>query len=102
MGLTTLAILPVGGAKACDGSRGPEQRHVSPLIFNLEDDAAEAVPLQRGSPEYQAVLPKVTDVLADVLRDIADDNISRADYSQDPSVTPCCNPYQISCRCQTE
>lgn len=95
------AFFITGGAKACDGSTGPEWRHVSPLIFNLEDDAAEAVPLQRGSPEYQAVLPKVTSVLADVLRDIADDNISQADYTQDPSATPCCNPYQIACCCRT-
>ncbi|XP_007639230.1 arylsulfatase G isoform X8 [Cricetulus griseus] len=95
------AFYITGGAKACDGSTGPEQLHASPLIFNLEDDAAEAAPLQRGSPEYQAVLPKVTRVLADVLQDIADDNSSRADYSQDPSVTPCCSPSQIACRCQT-
>lgn len=101
LGLTILVILPVGGAKACDGSTGPEQHHASPLIFNLEDDVAEAVPLQRGSPEYQAVLPKVTRVLADVLLDIAHDNSSQADYTQDPSVTPCCDPYQIACRCQT-
>lgn len=95
------AFYITGGAKACDGSTGPEQHHASPLIFNLEDDVAEAVPLQRGSPEYQAVLPKVTRVLADVLLDIAHDNSSQADYTQDPSVTPCCDPYQIACRCQT-
>lgn len=95
------AFYITGGAKACDGSTGPEQHHDSPLIFNLEEDAAEAVPLQRGSPEYQAVLPKVTRVLADVLRDVANDNISRADYTQDPSVTPCCSHSQIACRCQT-
>ncbi|CAH6776349.1 Arsg [Phodopus roborovskii] len=95
------AFYITGGAKACDGSTGPEQHYTSPLIFNLEDDAAEAVPLQRGSPEYQAVLLKVTRALADVLRDIADGNSSRADYTQDPSVTPCCSHSQIACRCQT-
>lgn len=94
------AFYITGGAKACDGGVGPEQHHVSPLIFNLEDDAAESSPLQKGSPEYQELLPKVTRVLADVLQDIADDNSSRADYTQDPSVTPCCNPHQITCRCQ--
>ncbi|XP_059128018.1 arylsulfatase G [Peromyscus eremicus] len=95
------AFYITGGAKACDGSMGPEQHHTSPLIFNLEDDAAEAVPLQRGSSEYQAVLPKITRILADVLLDIAHDNSSQADYTQDPSVIPCCDPYQIACRCQT-
>lgn len=94
------AFYVTGGAKACDGSVGPEQHHVSPLIFNLEDDTAEGVPLQQGSPEYQEVLPQVARALADVLRDIAADNSSRADYTQDPSVTPCCNPYQTTCRCQ--
>lgn len=79
---------------------GAEQHHEPPLIFNLEDDAAEAVPLERGSAEYQRVLPKVREVLADVLQDIAHDNVSRADYTQDPSVMPCCNPRQIACRCR--
>ncbi|XP_021511396.1 arylsulfatase G isoform X2 [Meriones unguiculatus] len=95
------AFYITGGANACDGSTGPEQHHTFPLIFNLEDDAAEAVPLQRGSPEYQAVLPEVARLLAEVLGDIAADNSSRADYTQDPSATPCCDPYQIACRCQT-
>lgn len=95
------AFYITGGARSCDGSIGPEQRHEPPLIFDLQDDAAEGVPLQRGGVEYQAVLPKVREVLADVLQDIANDNISRADYTQDPSVIPCCNLYQIACRCQT-
>uniref|UniRef100_A0A5F8AP22 Arylsulfatase G n=2 Tax=Macaca TaxID=9539 RepID=A0A5F8AP22_MACMU len=94
------AFYVTGGARACDGSIGPELQHKLPLIFNLEDDIAEAVPLERGGAEYQAVLPKVRKVLADVLQDIANDNISSADYTQDPSVTPCCNPYQVACRCQ--
>lgn len=95
-----VVIPSLGGARACDGSIGPELQHKFPLIFNLEDDIAEAVPLERGGAEYQAVLPKVRKVLADILQDIANDNISSADYTQDPSVTPCCNPYQIACRCQ--
>nr|XP_036853164.1 arylsulfatase G isoform X3 [Manis javanica] len=95
------AFYITGGATACDGSIGAEQHHEPPLIFNLEDDVAEAVPLERGSAEFQSVLPEVREVLADVLLDIAGDNVSRADYTQDPSVTPCCNPYQTACRCQT-
>ncbi|XP_004432973.1 PREDICTED: arylsulfatase G isoform X1 [Ceratotherium simum simum] len=95
------AFYTTGGAKACDGSIGPEQHHDPPLIFNLEDDIAEGVPLERGSAEYQRILPKVREVLADILQDITADNISRADYTQDPSVIPCCNPHQTACRCQT-
>ncbi|XP_075418254.1 arylsulfatase G [Tenrec ecaudatus] len=94
------AFYITGGAQACDGSVGPEQHHELPLIFNLEEDAAEGVPLDRGGAEYQAVLPQVRGALADVLQDIADDNVSRADYTQDPSATPCCNPDQAACRCQ--
>ncbi|XP_045155420.1 arylsulfatase G [Echinops telfairi] len=89
-----------GGARACDGSVGPEQHHQLPLIFNLDEDAAEGVPLDRAGAEYQAVLPQVRRALADVLQDIADDNVSRADYTQDPSATPCCDPDQAACRCQ--
>uniref|UniRef100_A0A8D2CTI2 Arylsulfatase G n=1 Tax=Sciurus vulgaris TaxID=55149 RepID=A0A8D2CTI2_SCIVU len=96
------AFYVTGGARACDGSTGPEQQHRLPLIFDLQDDVAEGVPLQRGGAEYQAVLPKVRKVLADIFQDIANDNVSRADYTQDPSVIPCCNPYQVACRCQTE
>ncbi|XP_023391421.1 arylsulfatase G [Pteropus vampyrus] len=95
------AFFITGGAKACDGSVGPEQHHEPPLIFNLEDDVAEAVPLERSSAEYERVLPRVREVLASVLEDIARDNISRVDYTRDPSVTPCCNPHRIACRCQT-
>ncbi|XP_023569914.1 arylsulfatase G isoform X2 [Octodon degus] len=94
------AFFVTGGAEACDGSIGPEQRHDPPLLFNLEKDVAEGVPLQRGSAEYQAVLPRVRKVLTAVLHDIAKDNVSRADYTQDPSATPCCNPQHATCRCQ--
>ncbi|XP_077019778.1 arylsulfatase G isoform X3 [Tamandua tetradactyla] len=95
------AFYATGGARGCDGSVGPAQYHEPPLIFNLEDDVAEGLPLERGSVEYQAVLPEVRKVLADVLQDIAADNTSRADYTQDPSGTPCCDPHRIACRCQT-
>ncbi|KAM4844111.1 arylsulfatase G isoform 3-T3 [Thomomys bottae] len=95
------AFYITGGARACDGSIGLEQHHPLPLTFNLQDDAAENKPLYRRGAEYQAVVPQVEKALKAVLQDIANDNTSRADYTQDPSVTPCCNPYRIACRCQT-
>lgn len=102
LGLMGCLLSPsLGGAKACDGSVGPEQHHEPPLIFNLEDDVAEAVPLERGGAEYERVLPRVREALASVLQDVAHDNISRVDYTRDPSVTPCCNPQRTACRCQT-
>nr|XP_051681840.1 arylsulfatase G isoform X1 [Oryctolagus cuniculus]XP_051681841.1 arylsulfatase G isoform X1 [Oryctolagus cuniculus] len=96
------AFYVTGGARACDGRVGPEQRHEPPLIFNLEDDAGEGAPLPRGGAQYQAVLPEVRQALADILHDVAGDNVSRADYTQDPSVIPCCDPAQAACRCRAE
>nr|KAF6414985.1 arylsulfatase G [Molossus molossus] len=95
------AFYVTGGAEACDGSVGPERYHEPPLIFNLEDDVAEAAPLGTGSAEYQRVLPEVRGALTDVLRDIAEDSVSSADYTQDPLVTPCCDPHHTACRCHT-
>ncbi|XP_048223091.1 arylsulfatase G [Perognathus longimembris pacificus] len=94
------AFYVTGGARACDGSIGREQHHPLPLIFNLQDDVAEGTPLPRRGAAYQAALPQIHKALEAVLQDIASDNTSRVDYTQDPSVTPCCNPYQIACRCQ--
>ncbi|XP_078294364.1 arylsulfatase G isoform X4 [Panthera onca] len=93
------AFYVTGGAKACDGKVGPPRLHEPPLIFNLEEDVAEAEPLEEGGAEYERVLPEVRQVLADVLVDIAGDKTSRADYTRDPSVTPCCDPHRKACRC---
>ncbi|KAJ1072341.1 hypothetical protein K5549_017554, partial [Capra hircus] len=38
------AFYVTGGARACDGSVGPERHHERPLIFDLEADRAEAAP----------------------------------------------------------
>lgn len=89
-----------GGAKACDGSIGKERRHQPPLIFNLQQDIQEAAPLDTETAEYRAVLPVANKALLDILWNIAADNVSTADYSHDPAVTPCCNPQHLVCRCQ--
>ncbi|XP_074975307.1 arylsulfatase G isoform X2 [Caretta caretta] len=94
------AFYTTGGAKACDGSIGLEEHHQPPLIFNLDHDIQEQVPLDMKAGEYQAVLPAITRALTDFLHDIASDNVSTADYAHDPAVTPCCNPQHIVCRCQ--
>ncbi|XP_070336198.1 arylsulfatase G isoform X8 [Odocoileus virginianus] len=93
------AFYVTGGARACDGSVGPERRHERPLIFDLEADLAEAAPLAEGGAQYRAVLPRVAAALAGALDDIARDRVSRADYSQDPSARPCCDPRRPACRC---
>uniref|UniRef100_A0A452H2T3 Sulfatase N-terminal domain-containing protein n=1 Tax=Gopherus agassizii TaxID=38772 RepID=A0A452H2T3_9SAUR len=94
------AFYTTGGAKACDGSIGLEEHHQPPLIFNLDQDIQEQVPLDVEAGEYCAVLPVITRALTDFLQDIATDNVSTADYSHDPAAMPCCNPQHIVCRCQ--
>lgn len=85
---------------ACDGSTGPAERHQPPLIFNLDRDIQEQEPLDVASREYQAVLPAISRAYAQALQDIAADNVSVADYSQDPAAIPCCNVQHVGCRCR--
>ncbi|GAB0197636.1 arylsulfatase G [Grus japonensis] len=94
------AFYTTGGAMACDGSIGPAEHHQPPLIFNLDRDIQEQEPLDVASREYQAVLPAISRAYAQALEDIATDNVSVADYSKDPAVTPCCNAQHVACRCQ--
>ncbi|XP_053851089.1 arylsulfatase G isoform X4 [Vidua macroura] len=93
------AFYTTGGAMACDGSTGPAQQHQPPLIFNLDRDIQEQEPLDVASREYQAVLPAISRAYAQALQDIAADNVSVADYSQDPAAIPCCNVQHVGCRC---
>ncbi|NXA35868.1 ARSG Arylsulfatase, partial [Eudromia elegans] len=88
-----------GGALACDGSVGPEEHHEPPLIFDLNHDFQEQEPLDVASREYQALLPAVRRAYAEALQDIATDNVSVADYSQDPAAIPCCSARHVACRC---
>ncbi|NWR24959.1 ARSG Arylsulfatase, partial [Emberiza fucata] len=93
------AFYTTGGALACDGSTGVAQQHHPPLIFNLDRDIQEQQPLDVASREYQAVLPAISRAYAQALQDIAADNVSVADYSQDPAAIPCCNVQHVGCRC---
>ncbi|XP_065591489.1 arylsulfatase G [Cyrtonyx montezumae] len=93
------AFYTTGGAKACDGSIGPEEHHHPPLIFNLDHDIQEQEPLDVASREYQAVLPAISRAYAQALEDIATDNITVADYSKDPAAVPCCSAQHVACRC---
>ncbi|NXR81322.1 ARSG Arylsulfatase, partial [Pycnonotus jocosus] len=94
------AFYTTGGAMACDGSTGPAERHQPPLIFNLARDIQEQEPLDVASREYQAVLPAISRAYTQALQDIAADNVSVADYSQDPAAIPCCNVQHVGCQCQ--
>lgn len=89
----------LGGALACGGSTGPAEHHQPPLIFNLDRDIQEQEPLDVASREYEEVLPAISRAYTQALEDIATDNVSVADYSKDPAVTPCCDPQHVACRC---
>ncbi|XP_078510422.1 arylsulfatase G [Lissotriton helveticus] len=94
------AYYMTGGAQACDGSIGFMQDHDPPLIFNLGQDPEESLPMDSSSAEYQRVFPEIDKALGYLLQDIAVDNVSKADYSHDHSVIPCCNPQHAMCRCE--
>lgn len=89
-----------GGALACDGSIGRPQFHDPPLLFNLYYDPQEGTPVARGSKEYEQMLPLIAQAVVALYEDVRTDNISTANYSQDPSAAPCCNPVLAACRCQ--
>ncbi|KAM3920870.1 arylsulfatase G [Leptodactylus fuscus] len=94
------AFYTTGGALACDGSIGLPQSHDPPLVFDLYSDPQEGAPLSQESEEYILLLPLIFKTMAILHDSIRTDNISSADYSQDPSVVPCCNPQHAACRCQ--
>ncbi|XP_073420928.1 arylsulfatase G isoform X2 [Dendrobates tinctorius] len=94
------AFYTTGGALACDGSIGPSRLHDPPLLFNLNRDPQEMTPVPQGSKEYEELLPLISQAMAALHDDVRTDNVSTADYFQDPSVAPCCNPALAACRCK--
>ncbi|KAG5854283.1 arylsulfatase G-like [Anguilla anguilla] len=94
------AFYITGAAEACGGGTGKQEVHNPPLIFDLSDDEEESTPLDSGSEEYTAVLEHVQWERDALLLDIATDHVSRADYTVDPSVAPCCDPSHVACRCK--
>ncbi|KAG9466626.1 hypothetical protein GDO78_016344 [Eleutherodactylus coqui] len=94
------AFYTTGGALACNGSTGHSQRHDPPLLFNLYYDPQEGTPVAQESEEYKRMLPLISQAMADLLEDIRMDNVSTANYAQDPSAAPCCNPMLAACRCE--
>ncbi|XP_068120014.1 arylsulfatase G-like [Hyperolius riggenbachi] len=93
------AYYTTGGAMSCDGQTGPEQQHDPPLVFNIEQDPQEGTPLDKQSVEFQQVLPQIEAAMFHLHEDLRSDNVSIADYSQNPSAMICCNPKHTVCRC---
>lgn len=96
------AFYITGGAQACGGSTGRVQLHDPPLIFDLEADAAEDVPLDPDTAQYREAAAGVARAREALLWDIASDpSVSTADYSSRASAAPCCDPARPLCRCPT-
>ncbi|XP_034049540.1 arylsulfatase G [Thalassophryne amazonica] len=90
-----------GAAEACGGATGGQQLHDPPLIFDLERDKAEEMPLDIRTPEYQMVTQRIARRREKLLWDIATDpSVSTADYSTEESAFPCCDPMRPVCRCR--
>lgn len=95
--------LLAGSAEACGGATGRQQLHDPPMIFDLQRDEAEKTPLQVGTAEYLAIAKRISSSREALLWDIATDkSVSKADYSTDPSFTPCCDPSQPVCCCSAQ
>ena len=73
--------------------------HDPPLLFNLIDDPAEEFPLDTSLLKYRKVVDKINALKSEKLADIKNDFKSIVDETKDPSVTPCCNPNNVKCRC---
>lgn len=97
------AFYITGSAEACGGATGQQQLHDPPMIFDLQRDEAEEMPLQVGTPEYLAIAERIGRRREALLWDIAtDESVSKADYRTDPSSAPCCDPAQPVCRCDKQ
>ena len=88
-----------GGSPACGGNTGPSKRHDPPLLFDLESDPNESSPLSPTSPNFGKVMKVIKKELQNLYHSLKVDNKSQADYTQDPSLTPCCNLFKPACRC---
>lgn len=91
---------PPGAAAACGGGGGQAQLHDPPLIFDLSRDPEERFPLDPLSAEYQAALQAVRREREALLWDIANDNVSTANYITEREAAPCCNRSLPVCRCK--
>ncbi|KAK7919801.1 hypothetical protein WMY93_011085 [Mugilogobius chulae] len=94
------AFYITGAAEACGGSKGSEELHDPPLIFNLEEDEDEESPIDPQTHECQEVVDRMARGREKLLWDIATDaSVSKADYSTDKTAAPCCDPTLPVCRC---
>lgn len=94
------AFYLTGAAAACGGGSGQAQLHDPPLIFDLSCDPEECFPLDPLGAEYQAALQAMQREREALLWDIANDNVSVANYVTEREAAPCCNHSLPACRCK--
>lgn len=93
------AVYYTGGMADCSGKPGKAESHDPPLIFNVLKDPLESKPLDTNSSLYQSIYANVKEALQDIKFSLEADNITVADYTENPDIKPCCNPHHVVCRC---
>ena len=85
----------------CSQTHGALINHQPPLLFNLDDDVAEQVPLNVDEVEFGEILHKIETLLEEKNKNIENDMKSKFDDRIDHNVMPCCNKENRHCRCNT-
>ncbi|KAK3237750.1 hypothetical protein CYMTET_52196, partial [Cymbomonas tetramitiformis] len=88
---------------ACQGNYSKCLRHDPPLVFDVEADPGEAVPLtETAAPELPEVLRNAIAARESKLRDISTSLVSVADYSSGHVGfdSTCCNANHAMCACE--
>ena len=97
------AVLHSGGTPACGGSKAPCKLHDPPLLFDVQNDPAEAEPLDTTDPSSAAgqAIAKLVAAIAEVNADIGSTARTVADYGRDDAgyAATCCNSTNTACAC---
>jgi hypothetical protein len=84
----------------CSGGAGPLQNHTeSPLVFKLDEDLSEGIPLDKGSSMYEVIVTRAQHYLSDLQANIRSDNTSTVVYDAGPEGRVCCDTQSLICRC---
>eukprot|EP00117_Sycon_ciliatum_P028896 scpid37979/ scgid23126/ Arylsulfatase G len=89
----------LGSSLDCLGRSVPTSMLETPQLFDLAVDPAESSPL--NVTEHTAIIMKAKLLLSTIMYNISVDKTSRADFSLDQSIRPCCDAKNPVCRCTT-
>ena len=85
---------------SCSGGVAPDVYHNPPLLFDLDVDKQESMPLPSTDSRYASVLQSMRNALNNIYVDIKNDNTTVANYASDISMKPCCNASHRFCMCE--